>query len=80
MSKERKNCMCTAMLYDPKDHYEPQETAENFSNHSKLYERFMKIKQSKLLKWLTRKDFTGAANSEKAKTKSRSILQYFFNF
>jgi hypothetical protein len=22
MSKERKNCMCTAMLYDPKDHYE----------------------------------------------------------
>ena len=28
MSKERKNCMCTAMLYDPKDHYEPQETKE----------------------------------------------------
>ena len=24
MSKERKNCMCTAMLYDPKDHYEPR--------------------------------------------------------
>jgi hypothetical protein len=26
MSKERKNCLCTAMLYDPKDHYEPEET------------------------------------------------------
>ncbi len=25
MSKERKNCMCTAMLYDPKDH-KPKET------------------------------------------------------
>ena len=23
MSKERKNCMCTAMLFDPADHYEP---------------------------------------------------------
>ena len=26
MSKDRKNCMCTAMLYDPADHYEPEET------------------------------------------------------
>jgi hypothetical protein len=56
MSKERKNCMCTAMLYDPKDHYEPQETADDFKKHSSLYERFMKIKQSGLLKWLTGKD------------------------
>lgn len=30
MSKERKNCMCTAMLYDPKDHYEPEETKKYF--------------------------------------------------
>ena len=30
MSKERKNCLCTAMLYDPKDHYEPQETKQHF--------------------------------------------------
>ncbi len=27
MSKERKNCMCTAMLYDPKDQ-KPKETAQ----------------------------------------------------
>ena len=52
MSKERKNCMCTAMLYDPADHYEPEETAADFKKHSKQYERFMRLKQSKLLKFL----------------------------
>src|SRR6185436_9097206 len=61
MSKERKICMCTAMLYDPKDHYEPEETKEEFKKHSKLYERFMRIKQSGLLKF-----FTGNQSSEKS--------------
>ena len=51
MSKERKNCMCTAMLYEPKQADEIKEAATDFSNNSKLYERFMKIKQSKLLNW-----------------------------
>ncbi len=55
MSKERKNCMCTAMLYDPKDQ-KPNETAQDFVKHSKLYERFMKIKQWNLLKNLLRKE------------------------
>src|SRR6201985_3024501 len=55
MSKERKNCMCTAMLYDPKDQ-KPKETSEDFVRHSKLYERFMKIKQWGLLKNLLRKE------------------------
>ena len=55
MSKDRKNCMCTAMLYEPKDPNSPQETAKDFTNNSKLYERFMKIKQSKLLNWFTKK-------------------------
>lgn len=50
MMKERKNCLCTAMLYDPKDHYEPKETAEHFEEKSEVYERFMKLKQSKFLK------------------------------
>ncbi|MFL5810863.1 MAG: GNAT family N-acetyltransferase [Flavisolibacter sp.] len=49
MSKERKNCLCTAMLYDPKDHYEPAETQEHFEQKSKVYERLLKIKQSKFL-------------------------------
>ena len=51
MSKERKNCMCTAMLYEPKQEEEIKEVAVEFTNNSKLYERFMKIKQSKLLNW-----------------------------
>jgi hypothetical protein len=58
MSKERKNCMCTAMLYDPKDHYQPEETAEAFKEKSKIYERWMRIKQG----WsriLGRKDEAG---------------------
>ncbi len=52
MGKERKNCLCTAMLYDPKDHYEPAETKEHFEEKSKVYERFLKIKQSKFLQRL----------------------------
>jgi hypothetical protein len=46
MSKDRKNCFCTAMLYDPKDHYEPQETKEDFEKKSKLYERLLRLKQT----------------------------------
>lgn len=72
MSKDRKNCLCTAMLYDPKDHYEPEETKEDFQQHSKLYERFMRIKQWKLLKPFMKKD--GAAKKLKA------VFSYFFNF
>ncbi len=78
MSKERKNCMCTAMLYDPKDHYEPQETAADFKAHSRLYERFMKVKQSKLLKWLTGRE--GGAAKPVAASKIKSLVSLFFNF
>jgi len=56
MSKERKNCMCTAMLFDPKEHKPKEEAARDFVQHSKLYERFMKIKQWGLLKTLLRKE------------------------
>lgn len=56
MSKERKICMCTAMLYDPKDHYKPEETVAEFKENSKLYERFMRIKQSRLLKAFRKKE------------------------
>ena len=72
MSKERKNCFCTAMLYDPKDHFEPAETTEDFKQHSKLYERFMRIKQWKLLKPFLKK------NVQKL-TSGKSLLHYFFN-
>lgn len=49
MSKDRKNCLCTAMLYDPRDHYEPSETKEHFEKKSKVYERLLKLKQSRFL-------------------------------
>jgi hypothetical protein len=74
MSKERKNCMCTAMLYDPKDHFEPQETADDFKQHSRLYERFMKIKQSKLMQWFLRRD-----NGNGGASRPKSLLHHFFN-
>lgn len=45
-SKDRKNCFCTAMLYDPKDHYEPEETKKEFEKKSKLYERLLRLKQT----------------------------------
>ena len=73
VSKERKNCMCTAMLYDPADHYEPVETAQEFKENSKIYERFMKIKQSKLLSFLLKKQTKGS-------NKPKSILHHFFHF
>ncbi len=63
MSKERKICMCTAMLYDPADHFEPEETSAEFKENSKLYERFMKIKQSKLMNFF----------------KKKTLFSYFFN-
>lgn len=69
MSKERKNCMCTAMLYDPADHYTPEETAAEFKKHSKEYERFMRIKQSRLIKFL----------KGKRNDKSKSLLSFFLN-
>ena len=56
MSKERKNCMCTAMLYDPKEHKPKEEAAQDFIQRSKIYERFMKIKQFVMLKNLLRKE------------------------
>lgn len=77
MSKERKNCLCTAMLYDPKDHYEPEETTEDFKAHSKLYERFMRLKQWRLLKPFLKKDNGGGNNTNSRK--QRSVLSYFFN-
>jgi hypothetical protein len=75
MGKDRKNCMCTAMLYDPKDHYEPEETIQDFKKHSSLYERFMRIKQWKLLAPLLRRD-----KDVKKAEKPKSLLHFFFHF
>ena len=72
MSKDRKNCMCTAMLFDPVDHFEPEETSAHFKQSSKIFERFMKLKQSRLLKMFIKK--------KEGDTAGRPILRSFFNF
>lgn len=50
--KDRKNCMCTAMLYDPaeKKHEAAKVFAEELQKKPGLYERFMRIKQRLVLK------------------------------
>jgi hypothetical protein len=83
MSKERKNCMCTAMLYDPKDHYEPEETTREFRRHSKLYERFMRIKQWKLLAPFRKNHGEHQGNGGNGGSgggRSRSLFHTFFHF
>jgi len=63
MSKGRKNCLCTAMLYDPKDHYEPEETTKEFVKKEKLYERFLRLKQVNYRKDVKRNNFLMAIGS-----------------
>lgn len=68
--KERKNCMCTAMLYDPaeKKHEEAKKFAEELQKRPKLYERFMRIKQHLVLK-----------SKSKSNLKSLFLLFTIFN-
>jgi GNAT superfamily N-acetyltransferase len=73
MSKERKICMCTAMLYDPKDHYEPEETKEFFKENVKGFERLLRFKQWKLLRPFMKKDKTGNGG------KPKSLFHFLFN-
>jgi hypothetical protein len=54
MSKDRKNCMCTAMLYDPADHYEPEETKQFFQEKKTGFERLLRFKQWKFIRLLTK--------------------------
>jgi hypothetical protein len=72
MSKDRKNCLCTGMLYDPKDHYKPEETKEYFEQKSKVYERLLQFKQSRFLKRLKR--------LQNGSARLKSMLTHLFNF
>jgi hypothetical protein len=84
MSKERKNCMCTAMLFDPKDHYQPEETKEYFQENIKGFERLLRFKQWKLLRPFLKKDKEarpdGSAGRGNGGGKPKSLLHYLFNF
>lgn len=73
MSKERKNCMCTAMLFDPKDHYKPEETKQFFEENSKGFERLFKIKEWRLLKPFLKKGESGTKTL-------KSFFTGIFNF
>lgn len=75
MSKGRKNCMCTAMLYDPKDHYTPEETTKEFEKRSKVYERLLRLKQL----FIKDKDKNGNKKMASSGPRPKSLLQYFFN-
>jgi hypothetical protein len=77
MSKERKNCLCTAMLYDPKDHYTPEETKESFEKKSKVFERLLQLKQLSFLKAFKKKDNNG--NNGTVATKTTTFFHHFFN-
>ena len=73
MSKDRKNCMCTAMLYDPKDHYEPAETKDYFEKNSKGFERLFRFREWKLLQSFRKKD-------SKTIKSIKSFFSPLFNF
>lgn len=73
MSKNRQNCFCTAMLYDPKDHYEPEETKEFFRKKAKVLERLQRIKQWKFLSALKKKSPRGNGSPLK------SFFHHFMN-
>lgn len=61
MSKQRKNCFCTAMLYDPKDHYAPEVTKKFFEENKKGLERLLRFKKWKFLKPFLKKETNGGS-------------------
>jgi len=79
MSKDRKNCMCTAMLYDPKDHYEPAETKAYFEENKKGLERLQRIKQWKLLKPFLKKEQKDK-DKKNDRNRLKSFIHFLFNF
>jgi N-acetylglutamate synthase-like GNAT family acetyltransferase len=73
MSKGRKNCLCTAMLFDPAEQVQKvEDKVEDTKLNAKIFERFLNVKQSRLLKLLKKKDFA-------AKEKSKSLISYFLS-
>lgn len=81
LSKGRKNCLCTAMLYDPKEHVEPETTATEFNKKSRLYERFMRLKQKRLIKYFLKKKGENENNSsiQNDLPRKKSILSFLMN-
>ncbi|MBL7856091.1 MAG: GNAT family N-acetyltransferase [Cyclobacteriaceae bacterium] len=92
VSKGRKNCMCTAMLFDPAEAAAKVQASQtpkvetvvtpagelishrhrHFKGNFKLFERWVRFKQSVLLKTRKKKDDGNSSDSKK------SILSIFF--
>ena len=73
MSKDRKNCLCTAMLYNPAEKAPtPEQKPAEVKLDKSMFEGFISMKQSRLVKLLKKND---PAKKEKVK----SILSYFLN-
>lgn len=52
ISKERKNCLCTAMLYNPEEKKPSKRNMWEFAKQSKIYERLTRLKQLSFLRQL----------------------------
>ncbi len=99
MSKGRKNCICTAMLFDPVEaaaklnmplppvRKETVVTADGslahhrhrtFKGNLRLYERWVRFKQSVLLKGFRKKDEKKDNNGGASPQTRKSILSFFF--
>ncbi len=55
MSKDRKNCMCTAMLYEPKQEANKHEVVAEILNKNEAPNLFMKMNISRVLSWFRKK-------------------------
>ncbi len=69
MMKERKNCICTAMLYDPNDHYKPEVTQAFFEENKSGFERLTRFKETIFTKLFKRKDVS----------KTKSIIHFLLS-
>jgi hypothetical protein len=65
--------MCTAMLYDPKDHYEPEETTKFFEEKKSVLERLMNFKRWKFLQPFMKSE-------QKSGSFVKSFFSYLFHF
>lgn len=89
MAKNRKNCLCTGMLFDPKEAAKKQvvqpqpalqkEERRSFANNFSLFTRWVRFKQFVLLKSRDKKDDNQKETTENRGTeKKNSLLSLLF--
>ena len=88
MSKNRKNCLCTGMLFDPKEaakkkaeepkHTPQPEERRTFANNFTLFTRWIRFKQFVLLKGAGRKDNKDNNDNQNGEKKNPLLSFLFF--